>query len=56
MRDTAKGAAVPDAPIGLARLQAIIDDFKAKVDAALPGMYAWFDPASRHVTLRGMIG
>jgi hypothetical protein len=41
---------------GLARLQRVIDDFQAKVEAALPGMYAWFAPESRHVTLRGILG
>ena len=43
-------------PSGLARLQRVIDDFQAKVEAALPGMYAWFAPESRHVTLRGILG
>jgi len=43
-------------PSGLARLQRVIDDFQARVEAALPGMYAWFAPESRHVTLRGVIG
>ena len=42
--------------IGLARLGAICDDFQQRVEAALPGMYAWFDPRSRHVTLRGICG
>ena len=42
--------------IGLARLGAICDDFQARVEAALPGMYAWFEPRSRHVTLRGICG
>lgn len=42
--------------IGLARLGAICDDFRSRVEAALPGMYAWFEPASRHVTLRGICG
>lgn len=46
----------PPAPSGLARLQRVIDDFQAKVEAALPGMYAWFAPESRHVTLRGILG
>lgn len=42
--------------IGLARLGAICDNFRARVEAALPGMYAWFEPGSRHVTLRGICG
>ena len=42
--------------IGLARLGAICDDFQGRVEAALPGMYAWFEPGSRHVTLRGICG
>jgi len=43
-------------PSGLARLQRVIDEFQAAVEAALPGMYAWFAPESRHVTLRGILG
>lgn len=42
--------------IGLARLGAICSDFQQRVEAALPGMYAWFEPGSRHVTLRGICG
>lgn len=42
--------------IGLARLGSICDDFRERVEAALPGMYAWFEPGSRHVTLRGICG
>ena len=29
--------------------------FRARVDAALPGMYAWFEDASLHITLRALI-
>lgn len=61
MRDGGGGSgpALPPSappPSGLARLQRVIDDFQAKVEAALPGMYAWFAPESRHVTLRGVLG
>lgn len=40
-----------------ARLQlaAAIVRFRARVDAELPGLYAWFDNASLHVTLRAVI-
>jgi len=54
------GAATATEPkegeIGLARLAAICDDFQKRVEEALPGMYAWFEPISRHVTLRGICG
>ena len=53
MRDAAHAA---DQAIGLAHLQRIIDDFRARVDAIVPGMYVWFEPGSRHVTLRGLVG
>lgn len=56
VRHRHRDAAHSGDPIGLARLQHIIADFQARVDAALPGMYVWFDPASRHVTLRGLVG
>lgn len=56
IRHRHRDASHTDDPIGLARLQRIIADFQARVDAELPGMYAWFDPASRHVTVRGLVG
>lgn len=36
-------------------LLAAISRFRARVDAALPGAYAWFSDASLHVTLRALI-
>ena len=32
-----------------------VAEFRAAVDAALPGMYAWFHDDSLHVTLRGLV-
>ena len=29
--------------------------FQQSVDAALPGMYAWFDKLSLHVTVRALL-
>ena len=58
-KKSGEGGGKPEAhegEIGLARLGAICDDFRARVEAALPGMYAWFEPGSRHVTLRGICG
>ena len=55
-RRDARAAGWGDPPIGLARLQAIIADFQARVEAAVPGAYAWFEEGSRHVTLRGLVG
>ena len=43
-------------PVGAARLARVVADFRARVDAALPGAYVWFEPESRHVTLRGLVG
>lgn len=34
---------------------AAVAEFRAAVDAALPGMYAWFHDDSLHVTLRGLV-
>ncbi|GBF97525.1 hypothetical protein Rsub_10448 [Raphidocelis subcapitata] len=36
-------------------LPAILGTFRARVDAALPGAYAWFSEPSLHVTIRGLI-
>ena len=36
-------------------LLAAIDRFRRRVDAELPGMYAWFSDASLHITLRALI-
>lgn len=36
-------------------LVAAIDRFRRRVDAELPGMYAWFSDASLHITLRALI-
>lgn len=38
-----------------AALRAAIQAFQRRVDAALPGMYAWFSDASLHITLRALI-
>ena len=32
-----------------------VEDFRAAVDGALPGMYCWFEDQSLHVTLRGLL-
>jgi hypothetical protein len=32
-----------------------VAQFRLAVDAALPGMYVWFDDSSLHVTLRGLV-
>jgi hypothetical protein len=37
------------------QLLAAVQRFRARVDAALPGMYAWFGDASLHVTLRAIM-
>ena len=39
----------------LKRLPEALADFRNAVDAALPGMYVWFDDSSLHVTLRGLL-
>ena len=39
-----------------AGLPAIFKEFRAAVDEAVPGMYAWFAPESLHVTLRAVMG
>ena len=36
-------------------LLAAIAEFRAAVDATLPGMYVWFSDASLHITLRALI-
>ncbi|KAL4423042.1 hypothetical protein ABPG77_002076 [Micractinium sp. CCAP 211/92] len=36
-------------------LLAVISRFRERVDAALPGAYAWFSDASLHITLRALI-
>jgi hypothetical protein len=33
----------------------ILRRFRARVDAALPGMYVWWDEASLHITIRALI-
>jgi hypothetical protein len=33
---------------------ACIQDFVQAVDEALPGYYSWFEPVSRHMTVRGL--
>lgn len=38
-----------------AQIGGLIDRFRQRVDAELPGMYAWFDDSSLHVTLRAVI-
>lgn len=43
--------------LGGAAVQALlsaVQAFRREVDATLPGMYAWFDDASLHVTLRNL--
>ncbi|BDA49980.1 hypothetical protein COCOBI_15-1080 [Coccomyxa sp. Obi] len=37
------------------QIGALIGRFRQRVDAELPGMYAWFGDSSLHVTLRGVI-
>ena len=34
----------------------VIDSFRQQVDQVLPGMYAWFDDSSLHVTIRALMG
>lgn len=36
-------------------LPGILAAFRARVDAELPGMYAWLSEPSLHVTIRGLI-
>jgi hypothetical protein len=38
-----------------ARQPACVGDFIRAVDGALPGYYAWFEPQSRHITVRGLV-
>jgi hypothetical protein len=38
-----------------ALLLAAVRRFRERIDAALPGVYAWFDEASLHVTVRAII-
>ena len=33
-----------------------VQRFRERVDAAIPGMYAWFADCSLHVTLRAIMG
>lgn len=42
-------------PYGSA-LPAIIAKLRRQIDAELPGLYCWFDDASLHVTVRGLMG
>lgn len=49
------GGPAPAAPGYSTALPAILAGFRAKVDAALPGMYCWFSEPSLHVTVRGLI-
>lgn len=37
-------------------LPSVISAFRARVDKELPGMYAWFDDASLHITVRAIMG
>ena len=37
------------------RLPGAVAAFREAVDAALPGMYCWFDEESLHVTVRGLV-
>ena len=34
----------------------VINQFRQQVDQFLPGMYAWFDDSSLHVTIRALMG
>lgn len=36
-------------------LQSFVEEFKAKVDELLPGVYRWFDTNALHVTVRGLV-
>ena len=38
----------------LCRLQGAITHFQERVEALLPGAYAWLEPSSYHVTLRAI--
>jgi len=49
------GGPVAAAAPALARLAADMRRFRAAVEAELPGVYAWFDEASLHVTVRAII-
>ncbi len=37
-------------------LPEILESFRAAVDEVVPGMFAWFAPASLHVTIRAVMG
>ncbi len=37
-------------------LTEVINQFRQQVDQFLPGMYAWFDDSSLHVTIRALMG
>ncbi len=44
------------APLGAAAASALnLASFRAAVDEALPGMYAWFDDTSLHMTVRALL-
>ena len=44
------------APLSVTDVEALaLQEFRDAVDAALPGCYAWFDDASLHVTVRGLL-
>jgi hypothetical protein len=47
--------AAPLSSSSSALLLAAVRRFRERVDAALPGVYAWFDEASLHVTVRAII-
>ncbi|KAL0029394.1 hypothetical protein WJX77_004302 [Trebouxia sp. C0004] len=38
------------------QLTEVINQFRQQVDQSLPGMYAWFDDGSLHVTIRALMG
>jgi hypothetical protein len=38
------------------QLTEVINQFRQQVDQFLPGMYAWFDDSSLHVTIRALMG
>ena len=53
-RDPARGATLV-APLPPAAYAAQLTAFRAAVDAALPGAYAWFSDDSLHVTVRALL-
>ncbi len=52
-RAVARGASLV-AFLDDAALRAAVDALRARVDAAFPGRYAWFDADARHCTLRAL--